>query len=166
MAWVTVPAPVAGTPVSDTGFGIGVAGNLAILGAAWTGYVPTWTAVTTNPTLPLSLTGRYLLTGPGSGAGTVDFFIQMTAGASTTFGSGSWLFLLPIAPKFTRWSFTGNALDSSAAVSYHIEGETNGATQISMQSISGATYVGLTATAPFTWATGDILTISGRYEAL
>lgn len=62
-------------------------------GAAWTSYTPTWTAATTNPVLGNgTLVGRYKQFGK-----TVLVNITLTAGSTTTFGTGAYSFALPFA---------------------------------------------------------------------
>ncbi|MFD7791036.1 hypothetical protein [Streptomyces sp. NPDC059759] len=74
--------------------------------AAWTSYTPTWTAPTTNPVIGANgtLTGRYLKLGR-----TVICEINVIAGASTTWGSGSYNWLLPVAAANAGISVVGHA---------------------------------------------------------
>src|SRR5579864_7885838 len=60
---------------------------------AWASYTPSWTGSSTNPSLGNgSLTGRYTQIGK-----VVLFSVVLTAGSTTTYGSGFWTFTLPIA---------------------------------------------------------------------
>ncbi|WP_330265335.1 hypothetical protein [Streptomyces griseorubiginosus] len=73
--------------------------------SAWTAYTPTWTASTTNPVLnDGTLTGRYMKIGR-----TVIGETTLTAGSSTTFGSGAWSFSLPAAAAAAGFSGLGSA---------------------------------------------------------
>ena len=126
---------------------------------AWQSYTPTWTAGTTNPSIGNgTLSGRYIQIGK-----LVYCQFTMRAGSTTTFGSGIWRFSYPVAPNTTYANLyqVGSiyALDNGAA-------DYNGITQY-----AGATYMGLiisgnwvSATAPFTWANGDVLEVNVIYE--
>ena len=119
-------------------------------------YTPTWTAVTTNPTLGNgTLTGRYLVT---NGLCYVSIF--MLGGSTTTFGSGVWSFSLPFAASATA---TGTAM--------FFDDGTNFRTGVS-QVVSGASTLSLTTDAatnnvrsniPFVWAVNDYLRTSIVY---
>ena len=125
----------------------------------WQSYTPTWTAGTTNPSIGNgTLSGRYIQIGK-----LVYCQFTMRAGSTTTFGSGNWRFSYPVAPNTTYANLyqVGSiyALDNGAA-------DYNGITQF-----AGATYMGLiisgnwvSATAPFTWANGDVLEVNVIYE--
>lgn len=66
---------------------------LAAMTSQWVAYTPTWTAVTTSPTLGNgSLVGAYKQIGK-----TVHFRITVTAGSTTTFGAGAYILSLPVA---------------------------------------------------------------------
>lgn len=127
--------------------------------SGWQSYTPTWTAGTTNPSIGNgTLSGRYIQIGK-----LVYCQFTMRAGSTTTFGSGIWRFSYPVAPNTTYANLyqVGSiyALDDGAA-------DYNGITQY-----AGATYMGLiisgnwvSATAPFTWANGDVLEVNVIYE--
>ena len=126
---------------------------------AWQSYTVSWTAATTNPSIGNgTLSGRYIQIGK-----LVYCQFTMRAGSTTTFGSGNWRFSYPVAPNTTYANLyqVGSiyALDNGAA-------NYNGITQY-----GGATYMGLiissnwvSATAPFTWANGDVLEVNVIYE--
>ena len=127
--------------------------------SGWQSYTPTWTAGTTNPSIGNgTLSGRYIQIGK-----LVYCQFTMRAGSTTTFGSGNWRFSYPVAPDGTSANLyqVGSiyALDNGAA-------NYNGITQY-----AGVTYMGLiisgnwvSATAPFTWANGDVLEVNVIYE--
>ncbi|MEU6098956.1 hypothetical protein [Streptomyces sp. NPDC047079] len=76
--------------------------QLNTLLAAWTPYTPTWTA-STNPNIGNgTLTGRYMKIGR-----TVIVHINLTAGSTTTFGSGSYNWSLPFAAANAGASLVG-----------------------------------------------------------
>ncbi|MBT2439025.1 hypothetical protein J7E93_02590 [Streptomyces sp. ISL-36] len=59
--------------------------------ATWVAYVPAWTASSTNPAISNgTLTGRSKLVGK-----TCTAIVEMVAGTTTTFGTGTWQFSLP-----------------------------------------------------------------------
>lgn len=73
--------------------------------AAWTTYTPTWTASTTSPVLGNgTLTGRYMKFGR-----TVICHINVTAGSTTTFGSGNYNWALPFTAANAGASLVGSA---------------------------------------------------------
>jgi len=61
------------------------------IGGVWKDYTPVWTATTTNPSIGNgSLFGRYTIVGK-----TCTCNFNLTAGSTTTFGSGNWEFSVP-----------------------------------------------------------------------
>jgi hypothetical protein len=122
--------------------------------AAWTTYTPTWTASTTNPTLGNgTLSGRYLQIGKR-----IEFSIQITWGSTTTAGTGTWAFSLPVnnfaganSPFNCQARMVGNAVRN---------GILGGISAFSLYDATGAA---VTA-ASFTWAAGNVLSILGVYE--
>lgn len=136
--------------------------------AVWTGYIPTWTAVTTNPVIGNGTNlGRWLRYGKTLNG----LNIQITAGSTTTFGTGNWLLTLPVSPVLSTHLFlTGTAFDSSAGVAgsfpIWLQGDTT--TSFTVREFNNVTPglagVQVAAASPMTWAVGDILTIN--YGAL
>jgi hypothetical protein len=136
-------------------------------GLAWTGnwisYTPAWTAVTTNPVLGNgTLTGGYRRIG-----GQVDFWINLAAGSTTTYGSGTYLLSLPVSAVGSEWNgeYTVRLLNDGIQwyPNYIGSGTVIG---------SGTTfYVSDTAravfwnpTSPFTFGTADKCIVSGSYR--
>lgn len=136
--------------------------DAAAIGGAWSTFTPTWTATTTNPGIGNgTLVGRYRQTGK-----TVDFYIGLLMGSTTTYGSGAWLFALPSAPlSALRWPAQVVAFDASAGQQF----AGPAAWVSSLSRLAPNTGVSPTAsvlsTSPFTWATSDTLVITGTYEA-
>jgi hypothetical protein len=135
-------------------------------GGTWTSYTPSWTASTTNPVLGNgTLTGRYSRVG-----NMVDFAIKMTAGSTTTFGSGPWSLSLP----FTAASvidMIGNVMVGDLSVG--TSGYSSGAAYIADGGTTVSPYAGgkgdmaiVSSLHPQTWANGDRLWVTGRYEAV
>jgi len=180
------PATAGGTdldPDSNT-FGSGVAawiksalgglelygdGSLTIGGEAlategWTSFTPTWTSTGTQPSLGNgTLTGRYQRIG-----NTFHFRIELVAGSTTTYGTGTWTFSLPFTPtsQGNRVPFPGLAFDVSAGALYSVFGQwVSGASILAFSQVGATGQIGgLGPTAPFTWANTDRLTICGTCE--
>lgn len=131
---------------------------------AWTTYVPTWTAASVNPAIgDGTIVGAYRQVGK-----TVDFFVKITAGSSTTFGSGQYTISLPVTAAKTEQTFAGVFFDSSASARYAVRAISNLTTSVSTwldPTTAGNNLRSLNATAPVTLATGDIIVVSGTYEA-
>lgn len=130
---------------------------------AMSSYTPTWTAATTDPVIGNgTLSGWYTQVQK-----MVWFRIRLTMGSTTTYGSGRWYFSTPAAAVslFSGASESpGNALlyDSSLAARYVRTAYFNGTTTMGLIADDGT---GVSSTAPFTWATGDTLSIAGWFEA-
>lgn len=127
---------------------------------AWTTYTPTWTGASSNPSLGNgTITGRYKQLGE-----TVFFQLKLSIGSTTTGGSGSWRFGLPVAaygPDAVIASMT--CLDNG--VSWY-NGQAFTAYDGNTSYVVG--FVGsqsVSPTTPFTWGNSDTLTITGSYEA-
>jgi hypothetical protein len=122
--------------------------------AAWASYSVAWTAATTNPSVGNgSLLGRYLQIGK-----TIDFSIVLTFGSTTNAGSGAWTFSLPVQ------AFQGQFFAFGAA---RIPGSSfptpmlSNSTTFQLLSASGAAI----GSGTMAWASGNVVTISGRYES-
>jgi hypothetical protein len=131
---------------------------------AWTSYTPVWSSSGSAPGLGNgTLTGAYVQVGK-----IVHFRIRLRAGSTTTFGTGSFRFTLPVE---TVAVFTGageivgqgSLLDNSAGDRYVRHAYTFSSTIVSLVDGAGAA---VTNTVPFTWANLDNLSIVGTYEAL
>lgn len=160
MTWVNLSAPTSGTAVATTNFGNGVVTDLGILGSAWSVYTTTSTNITVgNGTLE----ARARQVGQ-----TVDFFVQFTLG-STSAVSASPTFTLPATALRTGWQAAHSTIfDTSATAFYPVAGiaDTTGRVLCRILPLTaGNPYLAIGATAPMTWATGDVLTIQGSYEA-
>lgn len=92
--------------------------DLILTGGAWTGYTPTLTATTTNPTIGNgSIIGRYKQYGK-----LVVFDLEFVFGSTSTAGSGNYSFSLPPSLPVTNASGTpiavGNLNGSVAGTRY------------------------------------------------
>jgi hypothetical protein len=138
---------------------------LTDLQAAWTSYTPTWTASTTNPAIGNgTIAGAYTRIGK-----TVLFRVNITAGSTTTYGSGQYRISLPVtAGSAAVQLLAGDALIGGAA--YDIRGRiTSGAPTYTAlyctPTTAGNAWRFVTPTAPATFANGSVLTVCGSYEA-
>lgn len=115
----------------------------------------TWTAATTNPTLGNgTLSGNYDIVG-----GICTYTVTLTAGSTTTFGSGEWSFSAPFAANVETigsvWAF-----DSGTYFVGVCRIQPGGST---IQCFSNNTGTAFRSITPFTWATGDQLTLTISY---
>ena len=123
-------------------------------------YTPTWTGSTTNPAIGNgTITGRYM-----RHAKTVVATINITAGSTTTFGSGYWIFTLPFTADTTVSPIgTAQILDSSTGTVY--TGHVIHVSSTTMVVYSHSTTAPVGAAVPMTWATSDTLRLTLTYEA-
>jgi hypothetical protein len=129
----------------------------------WTAYTPLWTGSTTNPVIGNgTLAGRYALIGK-----TVHFIVFTLTGSTTTYGSGYWIWTLPLAvsavPASGRWGthFTVGILNASGTGS--APAMTYGLTATTVYAVSSV--AGLVGpTIPITFNAGCSLAIRGTYE--
>lgn len=136
-------------------------GLSAGLQATWDTYAPTWTG-TSNPAIGNGvLTGRFLRIGK-----TVFATIVLRMGSTTTYGSGAWTFTLPVASVWTTETNVsmGSAMLFDTSATARKTGQVFNTAQSTVQVVTDAgTLVG--ATVPWTWATGDVLSLDLMYEA-
>ncbi len=127
------------------------------LGDAWTSYTPTWTAASVNPVVGTgTIRGRFKLFGKwGITQG------LLTAGGTTTFGTGVYAFSLPAG-----WSFensaailqqrgSGFAFDASTTTTY--VGYVQYATATTFYIRTHAATTQLSPTVPFTFVSTDLI---------
>ncbi|MFE2941046.1 hypothetical protein ACFXKG_18575 [Streptomyces sp. NPDC059255] len=130
---------------------------------AWTSWTPTWTAVTTNPSLGNgTLNGRYMKWGR-----TCMISLELTCGSTTTYGAGAWSFSLP----FGSATGVGHKVGLAHAVgSIRVAGHTLIAPNApnfqcffpASGSVSNLNNAG--AANPFTWAATNLLRVTLTYE--
>lgn len=159
MTWTAPATWAADEVVTAAKMNTHVRDNLKAIGDAWTSYVPSWTATTTNPTLGNgTLTGKYLQAGK-----LVIFRIELTIGSTTTAGSGVYSLSLPVATAHSTNAVLGGGglfFDTSAANHYmHVPYIAGGAVRLA------ASAARWTATVPVAPATDDVISVSGSYEA-
>lgn len=161
MAWNTPTTWVPNTVLTAGQLNAQVRDNFNAIGDPWTAYTPAWTAAVTDPTLGNgTLIGNYMQAGK-----LVHFRLSLTTGSTTTYGSGTYGFSLPVpaaAPSTSPLVGTGFCQDTSAGSRY-----------LRFLLLASSTTVWLTSDAatnvatnvPFTWANTDILHVAGSYEA-
>ena len=152
---------VAGEVVSAAEMNTEVRDALTGVQAAWTAYTPTWTATTTNPTLNNgTLVGKWQRLGK-----TYLYRINLTMGSTTAFGTGSYLFALPAAvhADYTAGNHMGNGVLLDVGVNWNQAAAAwNSSTQIFVLATSN---LQVSNTVPFTWGSGDKLSLAGEPEA-
>jgi hypothetical protein len=121
-------------------------------------FTPTWAGSGSNPAIgDGTLSGRYVKVGQ-----LVFFSIAATMGASTTYGTGDYSFTLPFTAGSTDPVFTASLKDSGTA--YFVgTAFLSSTTVLTITSNNSASLVG--AGAPFTFASGDWIKVSGCYRA-
>ncbi|MGW2985467.1 hypothetical protein [Streptomyces goshikiensis] len=140
------------------------AADTNLIGGYWASYTPTWSSGGTQPIL-----GNGTLIGRWARCGNVIFYmIRLTAGSTTTFGTGNYLFSLPVAVG-SGIDYLGNAFAGDNSVGS--AGYSSGTAFLGAGGALGAYFgnVGassaLTNTYPMTWAVNDRLWLEGSYEA-
>jgi hypothetical protein len=137
-----------------------------VLGA-WIDYTPTWTGSTTNPVIGNgSITGRYSLVNK-----TVTAQILIKAGSTTTFGSGSYFFSLPVTAAATLSGYPaigagwGEDASAAAATTFTANVHNSSTTLFGLRFTAGSGSGAVTATAPYTWANSDHISATIQYKA-
>lgn len=110
-------------------------------------YTPTWTASTTDPDIgDGTITGNYARIGP-----LIVCSFNITMGASTTFGTGTWRLSLPKGAVYigagSLWLYDRFAAQYTGSCRLY---------SASVVELCGPTDV-VTATYPFTWTSSDML---------
>ncbi len=164
---VEISAPaVAGTQsfefptdvVLQSGFQSEFQSEMAAL--TWTSYTPTWTATGGTPAVGGAggaLSGAYIKIGQLCH---VNITCQLGASPTGLAGTTSWAFSLPFA---SVWALSGTAYyydATGSAVAGFAVRDAGGATVYPMTGASA--YLG--ASAPFTWAANDHLSINATYR--
>jgi hypothetical protein len=128
--------------------------------AAWTTWTPTYANITSTSA---TIESKYRRVGK-----TVDFFWRFTLGASSAIGTSP-AFTLPYAfsvaayTSYVPWfAFAVDA--SSGTARTPLITFISGTQTLNFQYLSAiGTAATITATAPWTWTTSDVLTIGGTY---
>lgn len=139
--------------------------DAAVGNSAWTSYTPTWTGATTNPSLGNgAVIARWKKVGR-----TVYVTFRYNFGSTTTFGTGSWSFSLPVQAA---------TVSGSGSIWHHIAFYNDFGTAIGMGSIKinsaastfnvsgiGGNGDPFNSSFPITWTTNDELYGSFWYES-
>lgn len=131
----------------------------------WQIYSPEWSSDGSQPSLgDGSLKGSYRVVGK-----TVHFKVKLTLGSTTSFGSGTWMFTLPLEARDSNYHFAGAALNDGIGW-YQATGVGDYIGSKEKFAILVATPTGtsnsVTSAHPFTWGQSDTLSVSGTYEML
>lgn len=127
--------------------------------SAWTPFTPTWTAATTNPVLGNgTLVGRSLQIGK-----TVYWWVRVVGGSSTTWGSGGYLWNLPIAPLNGTGSTMGSGLVANTSAGFY--GRTAVCVGSNTVALVDAAAARVGQGTPVTFASGYAIDMQGMYEA-
>jgi hypothetical protein len=132
--------------------------------SAWTSYTPTWTA-STNPAIGNgTIVGRYMKIGRN-----VLGHVNITAGATTTFGSGAYNWSLPVPAANAGASFVGicQILTSSNRWQGQLVVSPNATSFAAFSNISSTnTRIDfVSSTLPDTLASGSHIRLTFFYEA-
>jgi len=138
--------------------------SLTINDTGWTNFTPTWYAGTgTNSVGDGLAEGRYRQLGK-----TVEVWMQITMGSTTTFGTGEYKVSLPVASRMLGsavlslvMSDTGTRLYNSLAHNAYTTTLFHTSSNVTLFWDTGV----VTNTSPFTWTNGDFFVIAGTYEA-
>lgn len=153
MAWTAPRTWVAGEKPSASTLNTHIRDNFKAIGDAWTAYTPSLTNVTLGNG---TLAGAYMQAGK-----TVGFSIKLTFG-STTAITGAVSFGLPVSATGSRTMSGGFIMNDSSGPFKGGFYYNSSANIIATRDDASAV---LSATSPFTWATGDEIVINGIYEA-
>lgn len=128
--------------------------------AAWTSYTPAWTGSGTPTVNNGTLTGSYRQVGKS-----VEYRITLVIGSTTTVGSGTWSFSVPATMTAATEDAIGSGLafDTSANARTVLLARASTSTTITLLSVAAGANV--TNAAPYTWATGDRVSVTGFYQA-
>jgi hypothetical protein len=129
---------------------------------AWTSYTPVVSGTgwgIGNGTR----TGKYAQFGK-----TVHFSANITFGSTSTYGSGGVVFIsLPVSGNAGTENLRFVSFDTSTSTQYFNQSRFENSTTIVAVTLNanGSVSGYFTNTNPFTWATGDSITVTGTYEA-
>jgi hypothetical protein len=125
-------------------------------------YTPSWTASSANPSIGNgTITGKYI----NLGGKCIVFGVQITAGSTTTFGTGNYSVSLPLSADTT---FAGCinvfGVDVSTVTIYNGVGHINTSTTVGLFTTDASAAATYTPSVPIaTPATGDVWHVFGVY---
>lgn len=160
MSWTTPPAFAAGDTTGVAAKLQRLSDDLNVLGGTWSTWSPTISGLTVGNGTSVA---RWV-----NGPKAVDFSWMFTFG-STSAVTGALKITLPATAKSANQGFgDAAAFDTSAGFYYPMFGTTIDTSTINIwtgPTTAGGRYINIGSTVPFTWAAGDVVAISGRYEA-
>jgi len=139
------------------------ADEFSSIDGVWTSYTPTWLCVTgTNPVLGNGiLTGRWRYANPSESHLQIIVEISLTAGTTTTYGTGVWIFGLPFNQSASGRAVGSVSLtDSGSTIRPGVAQSGSGVGNVQLISPTGQ----VTALVPQTWAVNDNVQIWMSYE--
>lgn len=135
-----------------------ITNNFKAIGDPWTAYTPVWGSSGTAPSLGNgTITGAYRSVG-----NTADFRILLTAGSTTTYGTGFYTFTFPVAAILANQPGGSGFITRSGPLYWGLIPVGFGTTSFRMIG-SGASAL-FTATSPATLTTGDQVCVGGTIE--
>ena len=127
-------------------------------GGASIAYTPGWNGSITNPSIGNGiLSGKYVLAGD-----MVSFLIFLQMGSTTSYGAGYYNFTIPFSCNLLGGLVNYRILDNGVGYASGIARIEGGSTLI-IYFYTPSNRFAITPTSPQTWATGDVLVISGSY---
>jgi hypothetical protein len=167
--WPSATATLGGTRTIANGV-TGPASDAITVAAAvgpWTAYTPTWKGVSTDPVLNNgTLNGQWRRVGD-----TMEVSIDILMGSSTTYGTGTWLFGLPLGYTIDTSHILFNstingtvlgkasAYDGSATTTYQLEPTPYNNSLGNYVFCNTNAITPLSQASPFSWASSDLLTV-------
>lgn len=156
------PIPLDSDPLGDAAGAI-IRSLVDAIEAGWTAFTPGWFGSTTNPAIGNgTIVGRYKRIGK-----TVFFRISITAGTTTTYGSGNYSFGIPFASHATARQMVGG--DVVIGSVYGMRGRIDASASIANLWTPGTTAGGgdrnVTPTVPATFVSTAVAVLEGVYEA-
>lgn len=157
MAWTNVVARATGYVVTATNWNEFV-NNFKAIGDAWTSYTPAWTATGTAPAVNNgSITGSYISVGK-----LTIGKLKLTLGSTSTVGTGSYRFSLPVtAADASLYAIGSGFVDDASGSVYAVGARLITTTTCALFQSPGT----IGATSPVVPANGDVYTIEFAYEA-
>lgn len=148
---------------NGTGNWVALGRTATTVTGGWTTYTPVWTAGTTNPVLGNgTLVGRYQRLGQ-----TVVCHMNLTAGNTTTFGSGAYSMSIPVPAASQGCTYVGNAhVIAGTRWGGHFvisPGAALGGPYLPA-STTNASFAAMTPTSPSSFAANSTLRITVTYE--
>lgn len=129
--------------------------------SAWTTFTPTWTGSGSNPAIGNgTFTARYQRVGK-----TITFLIATSLGSTTTIGTGTYSWTLPVTALLGAHVAIGDANFFDTSAGSDLAGWTamlGSTTTVTTRSSTGTAIGSATPVVP---AAGDVIYVGGTYEA-